>query len=90
LGLWPIKEITAMKIAYLMDPLESIQPENETTSHLMYESNQRGHQVYFLEPHDVYIRSDQVVARMRNISVERRPRTWRNTGRSDHTAARQT
>jgi glutathione synthase len=59
-----------MKIAYLMDPLESIQPENETTSHLMYESNQRGHQVYFLEPHDVYIRRDQVVARMRNITVE--------------------
>lgn len=59
-----------MKIAYLMDPLEHIQPENETTSHLMYESNERGHQVYFLEPHDVYIRRDQVVARMRNITVQ--------------------
>lgn len=59
-----------MKIAYLMDPLESIQPENETTSHLMYESNERGHTVYFLEPHDVYIRGGQVVARMRNISVQ--------------------
>ena len=58
-----------MKIAHLMDPLESIQPENETTSHLMYESNERGHTVYFLEPHDVYIRGRQVVARMRNISV---------------------
>jgi glutathione synthase len=59
-----------MKIAYLMDPLESIRPENETTSHLMYESNERGHTVYFLEPHDVYIRGGQVVARMRNISVQ--------------------
>jgi len=60
----------AMKIAYLMDPLESIQPENETTSHLMYECNERGHAVYFLEPHDVYIRSNLVVARMRNITVK--------------------
>lgn len=59
-----------MKIAYLMDPLESIQPENETTSHLMYESNERGHTIYFLEPHDVYIRGGQVVARMRNISAQ--------------------
>ncbi len=58
-----------MKIAFLMDPLETIQPENETTSHLMYECNQRGHTVYFLEPHDVYIRGNEVVARMRNISV---------------------
>ncbi|HBF42418.1 MAG TPA: glutathione synthase [Desulfobacteraceae bacterium] len=58
-----------MKIAFLMDKLQSINPEYETTSWLMYECNQRGHTVYFLEPHDVYIRSDEIVARMRNITV---------------------
>ncbi|RJQ74939.1 MAG: glutathione synthase [Desulfobacteraceae bacterium] len=58
-----------MKIAFLMDKLESINPTYETTSHLMYECNQRGHTVYFLEPHDVYIRANEVVARMRNITV---------------------
>lgn len=58
-----------MRIAFLMDSLESINPVNETTSYLMYECNQRGHTVYFLEPHDVYIRKDEVVARMRNITV---------------------
>ena len=52
-----------------MDTLESINPLNETTSHLMYECNQRGHTVFFLEPHDVYIRKNEVVARMRNITV---------------------
>ena len=60
-----------MEIAFLMDRLESISPVNETTSHLMYECNQRGHTVYFLEPHDVYIRGDEVVARMRNVTVAR-------------------
>jgi len=58
-----------MNIGFLMDRLDSINPENETTSHLMYECNQRGHTVYFLEPHDVYIRNNEVVARMRNITV---------------------
>jgi len=58
-----------MKIAFLMDHLESINPLNETTSHLMYECNQRGHTVYFLEPHDIYIRGCEIVARMRNITV---------------------
>jgi glutathione synthase len=58
-----------MKIAFLMDKLESINPINETTTYLMYECNQRGHTVFFLEPHDVYIRDDQIVARMRNITV---------------------
>lgn len=58
-----------MEIAFLMDDLKSIDPVNETTSHIMFECNQRGHSVYFLEPHDVYIRNNEVVARMRNISV---------------------
>jgi glutathione synthase len=58
-----------MQIAFLMDRLDSINPLTETTSHLMYECNQRGHTVFFLEPHDVYIRKNEVVARMRNITV---------------------
>ena len=58
-----------MEIAFLMDRLESIDPTNETTSHLMYECNQRGHQVFFLEPSDIYIRKNELVARMRNITV---------------------
>ena len=58
-----------MEIAFLMDRLESINPVNETTTYLMYECNQRGHTVFFLEPHDVYIRNDEIVARMRNITV---------------------
>ncbi len=58
-----------MVIAYIMDPLESIEPLNETTSHLMYECNERGHTVLFLEPHDLYVRGSRLVARMRNITL---------------------
>ncbi len=58
-----------MIIAFMMDPLESIDPEDETTSWLMYECNQRGHTVFFLEPHDIYVRNSRLVARMRNVSV---------------------
>lgn len=59
-----------MKIAFLMDNPVSIQPENETTSYLMYECNERGHTVFFLEPHDLYIRKNEVVARMHDITVQ--------------------
>jgi glutathione synthase len=58
-----------MKIGFIMDNLRQIDPVWETTAFLMYECNQRGYTVYFLEPHDVYIRDNNVVARMRNISV---------------------
>jgi len=60
-----------MQIAFLMDDLQQIDPSWETTSYLMYECNQRGHTVFFLEPHDLYIRKNEVVARMRNISVQK-------------------
>jgi glutathione synthase len=62
--------VIQVKIAFLMDELRRIDPVWETTSHLMYECNERGHTVFFLQPHDLYIRDNQVVARMRNISVE--------------------
>ena len=58
-------------MAFLMDDLRQINPVWETTSYLMYECNRRGHSVFFLEPHDIYIRKNQVVARMRNISVKK-------------------
>ena len=58
-----------MRIAFLMDNIKFIDPSTETTSYLMYECNQRGHTVYFLEPHDIYIRGHEVVARMRNVTV---------------------
>lgn len=59
-----------MKTGFLMDDLRQIDPRWETTAHIMYACNQRGHTVYFLEPHDLYIRDKAVVARMRNISVD--------------------
>jgi glutathione synthase len=59
-----------MEIGFLMDDLRKIDPLWETTAYLMYECNQRGHTVYFLESHDVYIRDNKVVARMRNITIQ--------------------
>ncbi len=58
-----------MQIAYLMDRLEGIDPSYETTAALMYECNQRGHSVFFLEPHDIYVRRQKLVARMKDITV---------------------
>ncbi|MBC8247701.1 MAG: glutathione synthase [Deltaproteobacteria bacterium] len=58
-----------MKIAFLMDRLDSINPIDDTTAHLMYECNQRGHIVFFLEPHDIYVRENEVVARIYDLTV---------------------
>ncbi len=36
---------------------------------MMYECNQRGHTVFVFGAHDVYVRHDEVVARMHNVTV---------------------
>lgn len=59
-----------MDIAFIMDPLESIDPLFETTTALMAECNERGHEVFFLEPHDLYVRANRVMARMWRVTVE--------------------
>jgi len=56
-----------MKIAFLRDPLNEIDPNTETTLLLMYECYRRGHQVFFLEYHDLYIRDSRVMGRMHEI-----------------------
>ncbi|MEE9519536.1 MAG: glutathione synthase [bacterium] len=60
-----------MEIAFIMDPLESIDPRFETTVALMAECNERGHEVFFLEPHDLYVRANRVMARMWRVTVPR-------------------
>jgi glutathione synthase len=56
-----------MKIAFLRDPLKPIDPNTETTLLLMYECYRRGHQVFFLESHDLYVRKSKVMGRMHEI-----------------------
>ena len=60
-----------MNIAFIMDPLESIDSQLETTTALMAECNNRGHEVYFLGEHDLYVRANKVLARMWHVTVPR-------------------
>ena len=56
-----------MEIAFLRDPLKDIDPNTETTLLLMYDCYQRGHQVFFPEFHDLYVRESRVMGRMHEI-----------------------
>jgi len=59
-----------MRIAFLRGALGHIDPDTETSLLLMYECYRRGHQVFFLQPHDLYIRDNAVVGRMKEIVAE--------------------
>ncbi len=68
-----------MRIAFLMDPLDQIDPLKDSTSHLIYECAQREHDIYFLEPHDLYVKSNRIRARMKQLVAPpglSREKTW--------------
>lgn len=68
-----------MRIAFLMDPLEELDPLKDTTAHLIYECAQREHEIHFLEPHDLYVKSNRIRARMKELTAPpglSREETW--------------
>ena len=46
----------AYKFAFIMDPLENVLVDKDTTFVFMLEALKRGHQVYFLGLRDLYAR----------------------------------
>ena len=60
-----------MRFAFVMDPLERILPDKDTTFMFMLESGARGHEVYYLRVDDLWIRDAVPHARVRHAAVMR-------------------
>jgi glutathione synthase len=58
-----------MLFAFVMDPLEQVLPDKDTTFVFMLESLGRGHEVYFAEVSDVFVRASTPYARVRRAEV---------------------
>jgi len=63
--------VRSLKFAFVMDPLERILPDKDTTFVFMLESLRRGHQVYFVPLHELWAKGCQVFARARQCEVMR-------------------
>jgi len=59
------------KFAFIMDPLENVLVDKDTTFVFMLEALKRGHQLFFLEPRDLYGRGPQVLGWARRCQVMR-------------------
>ena len=62
----------ARKFAFIMDPLDRVLVDKDTTFVFMLEAQFRGHEIYFLGLRDLYTRGQQVVARVRQCDLTRR------------------
>jgi len=60
-----------LKMAFIMDPVESINTEKDTTFVLMLEAQARGHEVWYLELRDLFVKENKAFGNATSITVER-------------------
>jgi glutathione synthase len=61
----------AYKFAFVMDPLDKVLVDKDTTFVFMLESQRRGHEIYFLGLRDIYARGANAFVRARRCEVAR-------------------
>ena len=60
-----------LNLAFVMDPVESIDIDADTTFVLMLEAQARGHRVLFLDPADLTVSDGRVEARVQSLTLRR-------------------
>jgi glutathione synthase len=60
-----------LKIGVIMDPVDKIDIDKDTTFVLMLEAQQRGHEIYYMELDDLFIRGGVPYGHFRRIRVAR-------------------
>ena len=65
-----------MKLGVLMDPIDQIHVEKDTTFALLLEAQTRNYEIYYLEPQDIWLQDGICCGRMNTIRVEDDPDDW--------------
>lgn len=65
--------MAGLTLGFLMDPLEGVRVDHDSTFALMLEAHRRGHRVRYLEQGWLRFNGTQAEARMRTVSVRREP-----------------
>lgn len=65
-----------MKCAVLMDPIESIAVEKDTSFALLLASQARSHENFIIEPHQLWLQDGLVWAKMRRVTVQDDATHW--------------
>ena len=60
-----------LRVLVLMDPIDEINIDKDTTFVLMLEAQQRGHEIYYMELDDLFIRGGTPYGRFRRLYVAR-------------------
>ncbi len=63
--------MSQLRIGVVMDPVEHIDIDKDTTFVLMLEAQRRGHEIYFMEVDDLFVRGGATHGRYRRLELAR-------------------
>lgn len=72
-----------MKLAFIVDPLDSIKINKDSSYAMISEASTRGHAIYVLEQHDIALIDDQIICNARSLrlkSTSQYDPQWHETG----------
>lgn len=65
-----------IRLGIVMDPIEGININKETSFAMLLEAQARGWELYYMEMADLYLKDGRSAARMRRLRVERNAQKW--------------
>ena len=65
-----------LKLGIVMDPIDTIKINKDTSFAMLLEAQKRGYELHYLELRDLYLRDGRTHGRMRRLSVRRDERSW--------------
>jgi glutathione synthase len=72
------------KTGVVMDPISGISTYKDSTFAMLLEAQRRGHQIWYMEPHDLTIRDGSAFGHMRPLSVRDNQDDWYTLGESEN------
>ena len=65
-----------VRLGIVMDPIDRIQFKKDSSLAMLWAAQQRGWQLVYMEPEDLYLNGGQARARSRNLTVRMDPSDW--------------
>ncbi len=64
-----------LKVGIVMDPIENIKPHKDSSFAMLLEAQERGHELVYMQPEDLYLKNGQAWSIASDLKVWDRPKT---------------
>ena len=72
-----------MKLAFVMDPISQISYKKDSTLAMMVEAQEKGHEIFYIEPNCLFFNSDKPCAEFSAITVKYQESGWYEKGENN-------